>query len=606
MVSIKSLKNISIRSSISAKIIISVATASTLCFCTLIYSNWYWDKQISQKYASLLDIQKALNENLKTSIINLQLKMLTIPDNLKVDPKADIIKWVKENYTLDKEEKITDRDAYKKQYDRTQRRDISKGLCAVTTDNEKFIVSWGILDSEGKFTDSVERLLFKSQTPTDDAKKVADEILKIQEQSNNKDAIMNKISQLNLMLADEMISAEKRRIEILNYTDKIAENEKALDNSKRQRNLNIALISGITVLLNLFIVFYLSNFIITKPINMLIKAFQDIAEGEGDLTRRIVVKSKDELGQLAQWFNIFIIKLQKIIIQISGQVTNIDNASLSLQSVTSDLLNIAVETSEKSATVASASEQMSSNMAYVAASMNQSSNNADIVAAASEEMHTTISEISKNTKRAEDISIKALDRTLEASKLMDDFSKTADAIEKTSGTIKEISEMTNLLALNATIEASRAGAAGKGFVVVANEIKELAKQTAGATLEINKQIANVHKTSLNADLSIKEVTKILHQTQEIISSISIALQEQTSATREISSNIENLSMTVVEANGNVAQSSQVAVQISQEIALVNKASENISVSSNKLDKNLLELKDMSVQLKKIVEKFIVN
>jgi len=276
MVSIKSLKNISIRSSISAKIIISVATASTLCFCTLIYSNWYWDNQISQKYANLLDIQKSLNENLKASIVNLQLKMLTIPDNLKVDPKADIIKWVKTNYALDKEEKITDRDAYKKQYDRTQRRDLSKGLFAVTTDNEKFIVSWGILDNEGKFTDTVDRLLFKSQKTTEDAKTVADQILKIQEQSNNKDAIMNKISQLNIMLADEMMAAEKRRVEILNYTDKIAENEKALDNSKRQRNLNIALISGITVLLNLFIVFYLSNFIITKPINMLIKAFQDL------------------------------------------------------------------------------------------------------------------------------------------------------------------------------------------------------------------------------------------------------------------------------------------------------------------------------------------
>ncbi len=417
---------------------------------------------------------------------------------------------------------------------------------------------------------------------------------------------MNKISQLNIMLADEMMAAEKRRVEILNYTDKIAENEKALDNSKRQRNLNIALISGITVLLNLFIVFYLSNFIITKPINMLIKAFQDIAEGEGDLTKRIAVKSKDELGQLAQWFNVFIIKLQKIIIQISRQVTNIDSASLSLQSITSDLLNIAVETSDKSATVASAAEQMSSNMAGITESMNQSSTNTDLVAAASEEMHTTISEISKNTKTAEDISFRALDKTLEASRLMDEFSHTANAIKKTSDTIKEISEMTNLLALNATIEASRAGSAGKGFAVVANEIKELAKQTAGATVEIKNQIENVHKTSLNADSSIKEVTKILYQTQEIISSISIALQEQTSATREISANIENLSVAVVETNGNVAESSQVSLQISQEIALVNKASENISASSNKLDKNLLELKDMSIQLKNIVDRFIVN
>ncbi|SLM32892.1 putative methyl-accepting chemotaxis protein [Desulfamplus magnetovallimortis] len=245
-------------------------------------------------------------------------------------------------------------------------------------------------------------------------------------------------------------------------------------------------------------------------------------------------------------------------------------------------------------------------MAGITTSISQSSGNADLVAAAADEMHTTISEISKNTKIAEDISLKALDKTMESNKEMDEFSKTADAIEKTAETIKEISEMTNLLALNATIEASRAGAAGKGFSVVANEIKELSKQTEEATVQIKKHIAHVHQTSSKANHSMKEVTEILLQTQKIISSISIALQEQTSATREISVNIENLSTMLIEINENVGESSQVSNQISQDIGLVNHASENISSSSSKLDKNLLELKDMSVQLKRIVDKFIVN
>ncbi|WP_186441194.1 hypothetical protein, partial [Desulfamplus magnetovallimortis] len=181
--------------------------------------------------------------------------MLGIPDLLKVDYKSDVIKWVKENHSVEKSEQITDRDIFKKQYNRTQRRDISKGLFVVTSSKENVSVSWGILDSEGKFTDTVETLVLKSSNPVNDAKVIKDAIAKTEEQANNKDGIMNKIDQLTLLLADEMIAAEKTRTEILNYTDKITGNEKELVRSKKVKDFNIAIISGITAILNLVILF---------------------------------------------------------------------------------------------------------------------------------------------------------------------------------------------------------------------------------------------------------------------------------------------------------------------------------------------------------------
>ena len=195
------------------------------------------------------------------------------------------------NFSIDTKEKLSGRENYKKHYNRTQRWDLSKERFIVTAEKGKVIVSHGLFDAEGQFTETVERIILSETVSKDAIQTISEQITTITEQINDKDALLNKISQLNAVMADEMIAADKKRIEVLQYTEKIETLEKALTTIKQKRLVATAGISIITVLLNLTIIFFLSRTIITKPIRMLVNAFQDIAEGEGDLTRRIVVKS---------------------------------------------------------------------------------------------------------------------------------------------------------------------------------------------------------------------------------------------------------------------------------------------------------------------------
>lgn len=345
---------------------------------------------------------------------------------------------------------------------------------------------------------------------------------------------------------------------------------------------------------------------VSHSLTAMINSFQDIAEGNGDLTKRIKIKSKDELGELSKWFNLFIENLQLIIKQLTQESANVDQSSTRLTSIAEEMATGSQRTSSTARDVASATEEMSTNMSNVASAMEQSSNNANIVASASEEMNATISEISANAENASRTAENASKITKKASDNMENLKKAANTIDKITETITEISEQTNLLALNATIEAARAGEAGKGFAVVANEIKELARQTAEATLHIKGQVDSVQDASETTSTSIAEVTDVIEAVKELASSIAAAITEQTAATQEISFNIEQLSSGIQEVNENVNQSAQVADSISRDIADVSVSSEEMSRNSNQVKTNSSELKRMSEQLNQIARKFIVD
>ena len=114
---------------------------------------------------------------------------------------------------------------------------------------------------------------------------------------------------------------------------------------------------------------------------------------------------------------------------------------------------------------------------------------------------------------------------------------TADKIGKVTETITDISEQTNLLALNATIEAARAGKAGKGYAVVANEIKDLAKQTAEATVDIKNIVDNIQATSKTTEKGIEQIGTVIGEVNDIVGTVATAVEEQTAATQEIAGNI---------------------------------------------------------------------
>ncbi len=351
----------------------------------------------------------------------------------------------------------------------------------------------------------------------------------------------------------------------------------------------------------LFIVFG-----ITKALKSMILSVQDIAEGEGNLTKRVEVTSKDELGELAKWLNLFLEKLQGIIKQIAKESIGVDHASNDLSGISGGMTDVAQNTSEQADSVASASEEMSSSLNSVAAAMEESSQNVNLVASAAEEMSSTINEIAGNAERTRSTSEEASLKAAKAGDMIKDLSVAAKAIGQVTETITDISNQTNLLALNATIEAARVGEAGKGFAVVANEIKDLANQTAGATLDIKQQIENVQTVSTSTATSISEVIQVIDTAKEMISTIAAAVTQQSAATQEISTNIEQLSMGIQEVNENVSQSSVVATQISEDISNVNSASTEMTSNSKTVKDSAAQLKEMAEKLKIIVDTFVIE
>jgi methyl-accepting chemotaxis protein len=343
--------------------------------------------------------------------------------------------------------------------------------------------------------------------------------------------------------------------------------------------------------------------LIVKPIQGVVASLTDLAQGEGDLTARLPVQSRDEIGQLSDRFNAFMEKLHTLIKDIAKGVQTLSASSTELSAIAQQVSSAADQTSGKSETVATSAEEMSSNLASVTAAMEQSSTNTNMVASAAEEMTATINEIAQNAEKARTITDQAVTQTKGAGEQMSELGRAAQAIGKVTETITEISEQTNLLALNATIEAARAGEAGKGFAVVANEIKELAKQTAEATLDIKKQIDGIQTSTGSTVDAIEQIRQVMDNVNEVVSTIATAVEEQSVSTQEIADNITQVSSGIAEVNENVAQSSKVSGEITESIAEVNQASSEMANSSSQVRLSAEELSHLAEQLNGMVGRF---
>jgi methyl-accepting chemotaxis protein len=344
---------------------------------------------------------------------------------------------------------------------------------------------------------------------------------------------------------------------------------------------------------------------IVRPVQGVVANLTNLAQGEGDLTARLQVDTQDEIGQLSSRFNEFMDKLHTMIKDIIGGIETLSSSSTELSAISQQLSANSDQTAGKSETVATAAEEMSTNMGSVSAAMEETSTNTTMVASAAEEMTATIDEIAKNAEKARTVSDQAVQQTDEASEQMSHLGQAAEAIGKVTEAITEISEQTNLLALNATIEAARAGEAGKGFAVVANEIKELAKQTAEATLDIRSQIGGIQGTTASTVGSIKKIADVIGQVSDGVDTIATAVEEQSAATKEIAENISQISGGIGEVNENVAQSSQVVGGITADITEINQASGEIASSSSQVRQRSEELSQLAEQLNGMVGRFKV-
>ncbi|MBF0211643.1 MAG: methyl-accepting chemotaxis protein [Desulfamplus sp.] len=370
----------------------------------------------------------------------------------------------------------------------------------------------------------------------------------------------------------------------------------------KQRNITIS-IAIITVITLFVAIYFIVGIVIINPVKKVVGSLNDIASGEGDTTKRIKITSQDEIGELSSSFNLFMDKLQRLIILISENSKTIDGSSKDLVGLAKVLSSSSLDTSEKSTGVASATEEMKISINAVSEAMEQALSNINIVATATEEMSATIREISKNSENARAISDIAVTKAKKATDSMSELGRAAQEIGKVTETINEISEQTNLLALNATIEAARAGEAGKGFSVVASEIKALATQTVDATNEIKRRISEVQTSTVESVNNIKGVEDVIRDVNSLVLTIASAIEEQSIATSEIADNIGNASHGLGEVGENMNQINSASVNIADDIAHVNLSTADISSNSTKVNENAVNLAKLAEKLNQIVSTF---
>lgn len=319
--------------------------------------------------------------------------------------------------------------------------------------------------------------------------------------------------------------------------------------------------------------------ILVRPIHATMLGLRDIAQGEGDLTRKLPVTSKDEMGQLAHWFNLFLEKLQAIIRRLSGNSVGLNESAQALKALATEFNENAGTAQMRSRSVSASTEELNTNLHSVSAAMEEASTNTNVVASATEQLSASIGEVARNSGIAKTVADQAVGQAAILTDSMNLVETKVEAIGKVTETINDISDQTNLLALNATIEAARAGEAGKGFAVVANEIKELAKQTAVATQDIKRQIEEIQSSTAKTVGVINQVVGVIGGINESVTAITTAVEEQSAATREIAENIAQASSGIAEVTVNVANCSEAAAMIASDISLVDTAISGIFDSS---------------------------
>ena len=321
------------------------------------------------------------------------------------------------------------------------------------------------------------------------------------------------------------------------------------------------------------IISMLMKSIILAPIKKTVEVIENVAQG--DLTKRIDVISRDEIGEMATHFNLLTDKLHNTINQVAGSSNEVSSAAAMLDDATEKMATGIEEAAMQVNSVAAASEEMSKTSEEIA-------RNCVAVAKSSEKANGSASTGEKIIQDTIEVMNRINDRVQDSSRIIKSLGVRSDQIGEIVELINDVADQTNLLALNAAIEAARAGEHGRGFAVVADEVRKLAERTSGATKEIRETIHAMQSETRNAVVSMEEgvndvgqgtieaaksgeaLKDILHHINKVtseVNQIAVASEQETATTNEIASSIQQISQVMQETSKQIQGNAEASARL---------------------------------------------
>ena len=317
------------------------------------------------------------------------------------------------------------------------------------------------------------------------------------------------------------------------------------------------------------------------PVDNLVNRLKDIAEGEGDLTQRVDEDGKDELAALGVEFNLFVVKIQSLISQISTESNGLDNSIVSISDISEKVCErVNMQSKEVQqvvsyiAQVNDAAESISSNAQNCSGASKDANNDSEAVRTTVQQAISSIGELAGHID--------------DSSNVINELNKEVDNIASVLDVIQAIAEQTNLLALNAAIEAARAGEQGRGFAVVADEVRTLASRTQNCTNEIQTMIQNLQKGASAAVTSMSRSKEGGEETVTIANQAGVAL--------------DRVSMAITNLN---QLNEQIATAAEEQRSIVNSATKSVSHVKTVVEESLnasIENQENTVHMSKSVDR----